>query len=151
MSKIADIYDAMNTRIAALLTTHTRLLNPYKVDENPSPFLKAGYGVALGSAENSKRMIYPKLSMRRVMTVVLTRKFYATEANVTAKASAEKQLLEDQLLVIKDFEANGALNATAFKTEFVSDGGIEYVSTDTDQFITTQTVFSVEYLEDLTA
>lgn len=149
MSNISTVYDAMITRIAAKLTTHLRLPNPYKPNENSELFLKQGYGVALGPALNTNRLVACKLSIERQFFVSISRKYFALESSATNKASTEKQLLEDQLLLIQDFESDPTLNGSAFKTVYVSDNGIEYVFGEKDQFLIINSVFSIEYLEAL--
>ena len=149
MSQISSIYDAMHSRIVGVLTDHKRLPNPYKPIENTQLFLKKGYGVAILEGNNDNNQLSSQLGITRDFRVVITRKMYALENQGTDKATTEKNLLEDQFLVIKDFEKNTTLNSTASMTEYVSDSGIQTVSQDKDNYLSIETVFRVQYFENL--
>lgn len=149
MSKVSTIYDNMITRVASVLSSHVRLPNPYKPDENSTIYLKKGYGVALGGAEISRRVIGGQVIMTRESTITVTRQYFSKENDPSSKASTEKQVLEDIFLVIKDFENDVTLNEVATNVTFRSDSGIEYVSNDKDQFLMVRATFAVDYFETL--
>ena len=154
MSQITVAYDAFLARIETVLGTvaggYFRLPNVYKPEENSERFLDLGYGVALLSGQNTNRNVNCKFSVERTFQVVLTRKFYALEADPTGKADAEKALFEDQYKLINDFEQDISINGAAMYTRYVSDGGIEYVSGEKDNYLMLRTEFAVEYLESFT-
>lgn len=149
MSKISDIYEAAILRLEDLFPEHNRLPNPYKPEENNELFLKQGYGLALLGASSPRPILSCKLSVARDINIVLTRKYFARENDFEGKSSAELQLLEDQFLLIQDFHKDTTLNETATMMKYVSDAGIQYVSTEKDQFLLLETTFAVEYFEDL--
>lgn len=154
MSIISSAYDAILSRIETVLDTTAqgwfRLPNPYKPEENSERFLDKGYGIALGSGANTNRVVNCKFSIERNFTIVLTRKFFALEADPAAKAVTEKQLFEDQYALINDFEQDISINGSTMYTRYVSDGGIEYVSGEKDNYLMIRTEFAVEYLESFT-
>jgi len=45
MSNISTAYDAIQTRLVALLPSHARLTNPYQIDQNMERSLNKAYGV----------------------------------------------------------------------------------------------------------
>jgi hypothetical protein len=150
MSIISTAYDAMIARLGTLYPSGSgwvRLPNPYKPEENNELYLKQGYGIALGSGENTNRVVNCKFSINRTMTIVITRKFYAREDDASAKATTEKQLFEDQYELINDLEQDFTVNDSTMYTRYISDGGIEYISGEKDNFLMLRTEFSVEYLE----
>lgn len=151
MSKATDSYEALKDRIETVLPTHNRLIQPYKPEENPEDRIKKGYGIQIGPGENTNRNISCKISIKRDMIVVLTRKWFAKELDRDAKEVTEKALLEDQFLVIADFEADPTLGAsgTVVNSAYVSDSGVDFIFTNKDNFIKLETTFSLEYLEDL--
>jgi hypothetical protein len=149
MSTISTIEDALITRLQALFPNHQRLTNSYSVGENNDRVLRQAWGLALGEGSSPRELLSKQLSILREVRVVLTRKAYAKETDVTGKVSAEKSLLEDQFLVIKDFDTNTTLNGTASLTKYISDSGITFVSGEREQFLSLETHFSVEYFEDL--
>lgn len=149
MSNFSDLYDAIVTRIETVLPNHTRLPNPYKVDENTELFLRQGWGVALTSGTNPNRNLSCRISTLRSFDIIITRKFYSIEAGVTNKQSTEKELIEDQLLVIRDFCNNTSLPSALGVVNFESDGGIEYVFSEKDNFLVLRSVFGVEYFDNV--
>lgn len=151
MSNISDAYDALVTRLETILPSHNRLPNPYKPDENADEQLKLAWGVQVSTGNNSERNISCKLSIERSIIVVLTRRFFAPDLVEDRMEVPEKALLEDQFLVIDDFEKDPTLNdSTAIcKMRYDSDSGIEYVKSDEDNFIKIESTFLIEYFEDL--
>jgi len=153
MSLISTGYDALLSRLDALFPPTdgwNRLPNPYKPEENSELFLTQGYGIAMGPGNNTNRQVNCKFSVVRQMTVVLTRKYEALENDADAKASTEKQLFEDQYILINDLEQDISINGQTMYTRFVADGGIEYVRSDTDRFLILRTQYDLEYLETFT-
>lgn len=147
MSNFSSLYDAIVDRIEAVLPNHLRLPNPYKVNENTELYLRQGFGVALGPATNTNRELSCRISVGRDFSVVLSRKFYSIESNVSNKESVEKQLIEDQILLIRDFCDNSSLPGALGIVSYSSDSGIEYVFNEKDNFLVLNTVFTVEYFE----
>ena len=150
MSEVSTVYDALITRIEAVLTGHFRLSNPYKLEENPSTFLRIGYGVGIGSGTNTRRPMAGCISIERSFPVSITRRYAALETNASAKATTEKQLMEDMFLLIKDFHENTSLTNGNRVVRFDSDNGINYVETETDRFMYVTGIISIEYFENLT-
>lgn len=151
MSKITTAYDALKARVVALLPTHLALTNPYAPEQNTEMALKIGYGIRVAAGENSKRNLSCVLSVNRGMEIVLTRKYYGSELNRDAKEAAEKALLEDQFLLIKDVEKDPtlALSGTLCKFEYVGDTGIEFVFNEDKPFLMIVSSFNMEYFENL--
>lgn len=150
MSKISDAYDAIVTRVQTVLSTHTRITNPYKVDENPKVLLVKGWGLAIleGSAVNQQ--ISCHLDYRRTFQVVLTRQFYSLESDSSSKVTTEKNLMEDAFLVMEDFGADPDLGTTSVSTfKFVGDNGIEYIFNETDKFLKISLNYEARIIENL--
>ncbi len=149
MSKISEILDALKARVVATLPTHKQLTNPYNVSSNTEKALNLGFGIAAGPGDNTNRNLSCKLSINRTIIIILTEKFYATDLNIVAKETVEKNLFEAQFLVIKAIEEEPSLTGLTIKSEYVSDGGIARVKEDRDQFLKIESVFNFEYTESL--
>lgn len=147
MSNFSNLYDAIVTRIETVLPSHTRFPNPYKIDENAEPLLRQGWGIALLSATNTNRELSCRISIRRTFEISITRKFYSVEGNVDNKESVEKQLIEDQILLIRDFCNNTDLPNSLGIVDYASDGGVEYVYNEKDSFLVLKSSFECEYFE----
>lgn len=149
MSKVANIYDDILARLAAKLPSHSKLTHAYALPECISPHLALGYGVKIGPVENTRRLVNCRVSIRRQFNVVITRRFRQTDIDADAKTSVEKELFEDQLLVLLELERNPTLNGDSANVTFTSDGGIEFVNTRDEEFMVLDTTYAVEYFEDI--
>lgn len=142
MSNISDIYDSLVTRLQAVFPNHTRLPHSAFLENNPSFFLRQGYGVHFGPAVNPERLVGCQYSIDRSFLVSLTREDVATNLDPVVTATAQKNLMEDLKLIIDDLHQN-----TTFKFRYVSDGGIIPVFDDKKKFLFIENVFNVEYFE----
>jgi hypothetical protein len=150
MSKISTAFDDFKNKIIALLASHVQLTNPYAVEENTEGALNQGFGVIFGAGENTRRLVGCKMSVARNFNLVLTRKFYAQELNISGKETTAKDLFEDQKTVILEIEKNPTIGSTAIaKIDYVNDNGIEFVFTEKDNYLKLETTFRVEYFETL--
>lgn len=150
MSKPVDIYDHLITRLGAVLSTHARLPNPYKPDENAEAFLVKGYGLKIGPGTNTQRtMTCGKIFEERNFTIVLSRKYFAREDDAANKAVAERELMNDSWLVKNEIEKDPTLGGKSANAYFVSDTGTNYVFSDKDRFLLNELTVSIEYVESL--
>ena len=144
MSKITDNFDTIVTRVGIVLSSHKRLMNPYNLELNDDPLLKKGWGVKFGSMVNQGGVIGTQISFDRSIIVVITREAIARESDRATRSGTEKDLLNDQLLVIKD------ICNTINLIGFVGDAGIEFVFGDAKQsFLGIKTEFSDKTFESL--
>ena len=153
MSKISQSLTIIKSTVATLLTNHVALSNPYETDECTEPELKLGYGIIIGPASNSERQICGKLSVKREIGIVITRKYYANELDIEAKEDAHKLILEDMYLVIKNFEADPTLALSAGGTstfKYIGDNGLDTIFDDKDSFFKIELSYTLEYFENLT-
>lgn len=145
MTNAADIFDALVTRIGTtLLSAHHRLPNPYELAENNGRLLEKGWGLAVSpGGENTSRFICATRSVRIQFQIVLTRRFYATENDASAKASADKLLLTDFETIIDDSHQNN-MNVSGLN---VVSGffGIQSVNADQDLYRALICNMTVEY------
>lgn len=155
MSNISTAFDAIKAKMQTLFTEvngYYQLANPYDVEENTITMHEKGWGVALGAGANTNRELSCRLSVQRSISIILTRRRYANELDITPKEDAEKALLEDQYTLIKAMENEFALNNNVSgitRFTFSSDGGIESVLAESDAFIKLVSVFELEYFENL--
>lgn len=150
MSKISSIYDVLVTRVGTILPNHLRLPHAYAIEKNPEPSLKQGWALQIKGADNSPRQVDCHLTMSREFTIVITRKFYGSDLATAAKASAEKDLMEDHLLMVKDLEGDASLSNLVSKAEYQSDSGIELVFLGDKPFYKIESNINVQYRELIT-
>lgn len=145
MSTISSMHDALITRLETVLSGHLRLTNPYDLEQNPERFLNQGYGLAFGAGENTKQIIDCMLSMRMDINISITRQFVGQETDAAGKATVEKNLFEDQLLVIKDFCNNISIGTI----DFNGHNGIEFIVAEKSNFLALRSTFSIIYFESI--
>lgn len=149
-TKITSVYNRIITDVEAALTSYTRIPNPYAPEENPELFLRKGYGVGVGPAENTRRLICGYFSVKRNFSVLLINQILTTDTNSSSRGDFERLLLEDQYTLINALENDNNLGGDAIKTFFINDSGIQFVSGEMGKYILCETVFEVEYLEPIT-
>jgi hypothetical protein len=147
MSNISTIYDALISRIEALLPNHQRLGNPYNISDNPDPYLVQGYGLALRNAVNTERLLNCSVSIQRNFTLHLTRRFIANPNDADQKATTEKLLLEDLKTIAHDMEENFQLSDDVAYFKYVSDNGIDTVRDTQENYLVLSVELQCEYFE----
>lgn len=146
-TKITAIYDRLITDIEATLTTYTRIPNPYAADQNPELFLRKGYGLGIGPAENTRRLICGFFSINRIFTIILVNQILTTDTNSSSRGTFERDMMEDHYSLINALEVDNNLGGNAVKTMFTSDSGIQFVEGDMGKYVMCEITLEVEYLE----
>lgn len=146
-TKISDLYDNFHTLIGNNLTGYTRIPNPYESDENPSLYLKKGYGIAFGPAQNTFRQICNVETLKRDFNIILINQVLSTQLSAVNRGAYEKTLLENHRSLIKAIAADDTLSNKAVKINFVGDSGIRYAESDTEKYIVIEMIFEIEYFE----
>lgn len=148
MSRISTLLDEAHTAVSALLPNHTRLSNPYQIEQNPDNWLDKGYAIAIGPGTNTNRKLSCQLSIERTLVITVTRKYFANDTDAARKYTTEKLLEEDQFLIVKSFEKRSPFQTISVRSAFVGDNGIQIVVPDRP-FYMLQSNFVVEYFENL--
>jgi len=152
MSKITDVFNEIHTRINALLPDHNRLSDPYDIDKNNSLWLKLGYGVSINEGQFKEEGILNagcKYATTRAFDVHITRKFYAFEHAGAQKDDVALQIMEDLVIITKDFLLNSTLNDGSSTTNISGDGGIFKIIVDKDNFLASTITVVVDYRDTL--
>ena len=148
MTQVSNIYDAYVSMIASQLPTYKRITNPYEPTQNAGLLLQKGYGIGIGPAENTERIITCKVSIVRTFEILLINQINTTENNISAKATIEKTIMEDLFKLIKQVDKDPSLQQTSIKSSYVSDNGLEYLEAEKAKFYLVRATFDSEYLED---
>ena len=149
MSKITTISDNIRLRVATILSDHKKLPNNRLIEENDNLFLSKGYAISLGAGNNTNRLMACKLSIQRSAIITITRAHFGVDRDTTVRDTLEKNLLEDQFLIIKDLEKDPDLDGDTARFVYLGDNGIEEVFVEQGHFLMVQSTFDFEYLEDL--
>ena len=146
MGAYSTAYDAFRTVIAGLLPNHRELDNPYVVESSGDIELKKGFGITVGEAVNTTRVVSNRATIARRFGVVITRKIASVKNDVTARIAGEKLLFEDASLAIKYFEKTPT-PAGITQARYESDEGITFLDSDRFNYLILKVAFIVEYTE----
>lgn len=149
-TKIADIYDAIVTKVSTELPTYARIPNPYAIDENTALFLKRSYGLAIGAGVNTQRYVGCLTSWEREYTINLITQVVNTENDTTGRASVEKDLIDAHRLLLLAFETDPSLGGICIKAIVTDDSGIQYIDGQQSKFLAVELNLAVEYQESTT-
>ena len=127
MSKISDVYDALQTAVATLLPTYIRLPNPYDPDFNPNLSMEKGFGIGLSPAVNSERLLGCQVSIERVFNVILVNQIHSFDNDAEKLGDLEKSIMEDQYKLVEALEKDATINSERNTVKYQSDGGIEFL------------------------
>lgn len=150
MSKISTIIDNFRTRMATILPDHKELRHVRAIEENDELFMAKGQAVAYGFGSNTNRNLSCRLSKVINVVATVTRAVRGHDRDVETRIEAEKDLLEDQLLIIKDIEKDASLDSITARIAYVSDNGIEEIFVGKGHYLMIQSNFELEYFEELT-
>ena len=152
MSLLTDIIDAIDARLAVVFPNHNLLSDPYTIQNNTELCLKQAYGLAIGAGLNTNRQVGCDIvTVKRDIVVTLTENFITRELDQSTKEATVKSLIEDQLLLIKEFEKDPSIQYSLSNRVtdflFVSDLGIQPIFAGRGDFLMVQSTFSLEFFE----
>lgn len=157
MSNISDAFDKIVAVMEDLFPDHHRLWNPYQPELNTDDALRAGWGVGFGPGERTNRNVSCQYSWRRDIIIVQTRQYLGTTLSTAKNASKQKELMEDQNIILDEFEENVQLRQSTasptdpriVKFDPKSDSGIIPIYPDRQDFFMIETIFDMEYFRAL--
>lgn len=153
MTTISNIYDSLYSTLQGQFTTKFELVNPYELSDNNDQYLNDGYAIAWAIGTDNQQLPKVIKGFDREFIVVLTRAYYSTDLDTSKRKTAEKNLLEDQLTVIKLFKSFSEKSNTPTSyvelIEYIDDNGVEFVFTDRQRILALRTRFKITYKEKL--
>lgn len=147
MSTISTAFDKIITKVSTELSSHARLTQPNKIEQNPERILALGYGVAFGGATEADLQLGCDYVLNRNINILISRKYFAHEFDIESKQVTEKALFEDEKLILDAFASDNNLDGTVVDFKFISDDGLEFVFTEKDQFMFISMNYELTYLE----
>lgn len=156
MSNISTAYDEIRDLLIATLPNHKEIINPYLPELNDDITTEKSFGLAFGEGLNTELQLACRMSIDRSMRVILTRKIFGGNLMRSTDGSkvrrdAEKNLFEDQYLIIKALEESPTITDSGAITKCVyqSDNGLEFVRIDRIDLIMLTSTFTLTYFEEL--
>ena len=151
MSKVSSLYDAIVTRVTAVLPSHKRLSDPYRFLKNKDSEKRQGWGLRVGAGQNPNQQLSCNIILRQQFTILVTRLVAGREIEPNKKAATEKQLLEDLFLIIDDFENDPTLatSGVVIGAQYLSHNGIDFMEAERDDHMVIEASFDFRYQENL--
>ncbi len=149
MTNISTIYDAYVSICETALPTYAKIPNAYEVNSNAELFLKFGFAVGYGGSTNSKRLLGCQMSELRDFSVILVAQITAAITDFSGFNLVAKNLFEDRFKIIKAIEKDPTLTTSQTTTQWVNDGGLEFLQAGQAKYFLIETVFQSEYFENL--
>ena len=144
MTKIADIYDAIITKIETELPAYSRIPNPYSIDENTAILMRKAYGLAIGAGSNTERYVGCFATWERSYTIGLVCQVVNTENDTVGRAMIEKDIIDAHRLILLAFEQDPSLSGQCIKAVITGDTGIQYLAGDNGKFLAVEIDLAVE-------
>ena len=147
---VADIYDAIISKIETVLPTFQRVPNPYSLDENTAILLRKAFGLAIGPGTNTERYVGCLATWSRDYTIGLIHQVVNTENDTLGRAMIEKDIIDAHRGLLLAFEQDSTLGAKCIKAVISSDAGIDYIQGAQSKYLALELVLTVEYQEPTT-
>lgn len=147
MTKIADIYDGIITKVGTAATGYVRVPDPYTLTANSALLINKGYGLSIGPGTNTERYVGCLATWERQFTIGLIAQVFTTENDTINRASAEKAMLDVHRAILLAFESDPTIGATCMKSVITDDTGIQYEEGERSKFLVLEITLSVEYQE----
>lgn len=144
---VADIYDAIITKLETVLPAFKRVPNPYSLDENTAILLRKAFGLAIGAGTNTERYVGCIATWSRDYTIGLVTQVVNTENDTTGRAMVEKDLVDAQREIFLAFETDSTIAGSCIKAIISDDSGINYIQGAESKYLALELTLSVEYQE----
>jgi len=135
------VYDSVLSILAVTLPDRSRLVKPYRIEDNNGHFLKSGYGVEIGAMIISDAFAREIRQIQRSINISLTERVHSSDQTTTARETDEKLLISDQASIIIALKNS----VPADFVQLVGDEGIEEVFDERDDYIRLRTNFIINY------
>ena len=156
MSNISTAKADIIAVISGVLPTHYQLINPYQPELNDDLTFEKAWGLAYAEGENTELQLACRMSVRRSLNLVLTRKMFSGQLMrsvdaVAVRSDAEDALFEDQYAVLKELETNPTITDSQVITSLVwnNDTGLQFVRTERTDLLILTTTLVLNYFEEL--
>jgi len=145
VSKITDVFNNLVTFVGGELSDHTRLNDPYNIEENPEMLLRKGWGIQIDDGVDTNRCISPEYYLGRTFTIVIVRESVAKDSDPVRRELSKLDLLEDLHILIAEAVSENTLYEIAVNFKYISDGGLQEVFVQDKPYNFIEANFLVEY------
>lgn len=151
MSNITNIFNSLSQTLIDTFPGKTVIPNPFDLGENNQNLLKNGYGFYFGPAGLPDFDLGVHIQgYSREFVVVMTKNVYRTDVSLDPFSQTQLELIEEQNTLVNTFADVRNLDQNVVSIEFVSDGGVEFIFADKNNYLALATNFAVSYREDKT-
>jgi len=151
MSNVSTVYDTLITIVDGLFSDKKRLPNPYNILENDSFRKKLGWGLKMGPSTIGTIDLFNKHVESREFSIVFTKLAQKLKNAKDGFDDPAKGLIEDNntlMVRLLNNDQIGIPSAIGI-IEFVGNSGMELLEDDKSNYISTETTFKVDIMEDI--
>jgi len=151
-TKISDLYDIIKGYLEDVLPSSTLIPNVYFLERQSSQFLDSGYGFTFGPGSNTNSQQSCNVLLERDVNIIITKRIASLDADDEAFAEIEKEIFEEQYLLIQKMQTETDLNSSDIADcTFIADSGLEVLTTtdEVGEFYVLQSIFRCRYIEHL--
>jgi hypothetical protein len=149
LSKITTIYNNLVIFMGTELSTHTRLNDPYFVENNPEMLLRKGWGIRVNDGLDTARFVCPEYTLARTFTLVIVRESPAKDSDPARRETAKLEILEDLHTLLIEAVSENTLYGVALDFKYESDGGFQEVFVNEKPYTYLASSFVVEYSQQI--
>lgn len=153
MSNITTVFDFLKSEIVTALPQHSELANSYFPETEAELKYAKAFGIGIGEASISDVENFIVV-FKRQFIISIVRKCFTYNRNSVTRQTTEKDLIEDELLVIKQVFSNTKQNSWKLPyikaLSFIRDAGIDFVRVDREDILILRFVVEIDYHEQRT-
>jgi hypothetical protein len=151
LSKISNIFDSLEAFVTTTLPDHKEMSNPYFPESESDLRYEKAYGIAYADGTNLEQLSGGIATLQRDFIVSVVRKIFYVKDSREIRKQTEKDLFEDQFLLIQGLEQDPTIadNTNITRAVFVQDGGIEFVRVERNDILILRNVVRLEYHENV--
>lgn len=153
MSTVSDIFDVLKAKVVATFPTHKQLINPYFPEIDSELTYSKSFGIGFAEGLNLLGNEGSGVEQRqRTFIVTLTRRKFATKADITAREDTEKDLMDDWTLLVDLLAQDQSLGSPLIQRAlYLNDNGIEFLRTDMNRndILLIRTIIQIDYDEEV--
>lgn len=149
-TKITSVYNAVINSMENLFPNKTRIFDSRNIENNPTPFLKDGWGIRYEGA-NLAEGEFCNIHLEHEFTAILTKEFTNMGDQTSVFDVTMKDLLEDAYLIQNKFYAFDQLDIpdNIETTNIRTTSGILSALEDKENFVYMEINFTIEIKENL--
>lgn len=144
-SKEQEIYTFLIAKVKEILPNKKQLKNKFDLTDNDDPFLKDGFSILIGAAQNDDTFNNYLQTLSRTYTISITERVEGRDRDISRFEIAEKELLSRKETLISGLVTYNKADRVYDGIKYESDNGVEAIFTERKNYLVTSIDFIVIY------